>query len=104
MRSIIYLLSTKVDLCSALHKLVIFPSDSGRVHFEGFIQLLRYIRDNKNLGLKYYAKIEDEFLAELLRQASIKTENQLMASYDYFYTDCPDTCRITGVHIVFYQG
>ena len=63
-----------------------------------------YIRNNKNFYLIYYAKIEDEFLSELLRQASIKTENQLMVSYDSIYTDCPDIGRSTEVYIVFYQG
>ena len=40
---------------------------------------LRYIRDSKTLGLKYYADMNDAPVDDLLRQSSIKTENHLMA-------------------------
>ena len=53
--SLIYLLSTRVDLSFAVHKLAKFSDNPGKVHFEGLVRLLRYIRDNKTLGLKYYA-------------------------------------------------
>ena len=39
---------------------------------------MRYIRDNKTLGLKYYADLNDAPVTDLLRQASIKIENNLM--------------------------
>ena len=42
------------------------------------VHLLRYIRENKNSGLKYYADMNDEPVSDLLRQASIKNENHLM--------------------------
>ena len=51
--SLIYLLSTRVDLSFAVHKLEKFSANPGKVHVEGLIHLLRYIRDNKTLGLKY---------------------------------------------------
>ena len=54
-RSFIYLLSTRVDLSFTVHKLAKFSSNPGKVHFEGLALLLRYIRDNKTSGLKYYA-------------------------------------------------
>ena len=38
-----------------------------------FISALRYIRDNKTLGLKYYADMNDTPVTDMLRQASIKT-------------------------------
>ena len=50
--SLIYLLSTRVDLSFAVHKLAKFSANPGKVHFELLIHLLRYIRDNKTLGLK----------------------------------------------------
>ena len=74
------------------------------MYFEGFIQLLRYIRDNKNLGLRYYAKIEDSLIYDLFRQAIIDTDNQLMVFSDYIWQDYPDTGRSTGGYILFYQG
>ena len=49
---LIYLLSTRVDLSFAVHKLAKFSANPGKVNFEGSVHLLRYIRDNKTLGLK----------------------------------------------------
>ena len=37
-----------------------------------------YIRENRILGLKYYADMNDAPVSGLLRQASIKTDNPLM--------------------------
>ena len=69
--SLIYLLYTRVDLIISVHKLAKFSANPGKVHFEGLIHLLRYIRDNKILGLKYYADLNYAPVTDLLRQASI---------------------------------
>ena len=53
-------------------------SNTGKIHFEVLVHLLRYIIYNKNLGLIYYAKIEDAPLYYLLGQDRINYENQLM--------------------------
>ena len=74
------------------------------MHFIGLVHILRYIRDNKTLGLKYYANINYAPVSDILRQASIKTENQLMAFSDSSCQYCPDTIRSTGVYIIFYQS
>ena len=76
--SLIYLLSTRVELSFAVQKLAKFLANPGKVHFEGLVHLLRYIRDNKTLGLKYYVDMNDAPVTDLLIQASIKTENQVM--------------------------
>ena len=89
-----------MDLSFAVHKLAKFSANTGKVHFEGFIHLLRYIRDNKTLGLKYYADLNDAPVTDLLRQANIKTKNHLMAFSDSSWQDCPDTGRITGAYII----
>ena len=56
------------------------------------------------MGLKYYVDMNDAPVTDLLRQASIKTENHLMgfaySSWQYF----PDTGRSTVAYIIFYQG
>ena len=44
------------------------------------------------------------FYLTLLRLASNNTENQFIAFSDYSWQDCPDTGRITGEYIIFYQG
>ena len=73
MGSLIYLLSTRVDLCFAGHELENISTNPGKVHFEDLIHLWRYIRYKKNLGLIYYDKIEDKPLSELLIQDIIRT-------------------------------
>ena len=62
-----------MDLSFAVHKLAKFLSNPGEVHFEGFLHLLRFITDNKTLGLNYYSDIKDSPLSDLLRQANINT-------------------------------
>ena len=56
------------------------------------------------MGLKYYALMKDTHLSDLLRQASINTENQLMALSDSIQKYFPETGISTGVYIIFYQG
>ena len=79
-----------MDLSFAVHNLAKFSTNPGKVHFEGLVHLLRYIRDNKTLGLKYYADLNDAPVTDLLRQASIKTKNHLMAFYDSSWQDFSD--------------
>ena len=102
--SLIYLLSTRGDLIFEVHKLSKFSANRGKVHFDGLIHLLRYIRVNKTLVLKYYEDLKDAPVTDLLRQANIKTKNHLMAFSDSSWQDCTDTGRSTGSYIIFYQG
>ena len=60
--------------------------------------------DNNILGLKYYADMKDAILSDMLRKASINTENQLMVFSDSGWKYCPDTGRNKGAYIIFYQG
>ena len=66
--------------------------------------MLRYIRDNITLGLKNYTDLNDAPVTDLLRQANIKTKNHLMDFSDSSWQDFPNTGRITGAYIIFYQG
>ena len=66
------------------------------------VHILRYIRENKTLGLKYYVDMNDAPVTELLIQASIKNENHLMTFSDYSWQDYLDTGRSTGECIIFY--
>ena len=84
-----------MDLSFAVHKLAKFSANPGKVHFEGLVHLLRYIKDNKTLGLKYYADLNDAPVTDLLRQSNIKTNNNLMDFSDSSWQDCPDTGRST---------
>ena len=73
----------KSGLDFSVHKLANFSKNPGKLHFEGLIHLLIYIRDNKTLGLKYYADLNDAPVTDILRQANIKTKNHLMDFSDY---------------------
>ena len=92
-----------MDLIFAVHKLAKFSANTDKVHFIVLVHLLRYIIDNKTLGLNYYADKNDAPLSDLLRQTSIKVYNYLMAFSDSSCKDCPDTGRGTGEYIIFYQ-
>ena len=81
--SLIYLLSTIVDLSFAVHKLAKFLINPGKLHLEKLIYPLRYIGYNKTFVLNHYADMTDVPLSDLLRQAINKTENNLMDVSDY---------------------
>ena len=87
-----------------MHKLEKFSANPGKVHFEVMIHLLRYIRYNKTLILNYYADMNDAPVSDLLRQASIKSKNDLMNFSVSSRQDYSETGRSTGAYIIFYQG
>ena len=101
---LIYLLSKRVDMSFAVYKLAKFSSNPGKLFFEGMVHVLRYIRDNRTLGLSYYYDMEDAMLSDLLKQVNIKTKNQVLAFSHYIWKYFPDTGRSTGSCTIFYQG
>ena len=48
-----------------MKKLAKFLSNPIKLHFEGLVHILRYIRDNKTPGLKYYADMNDAPVSDL---------------------------------------
>ena len=86
-----------------MHKLAKFLSKPGKVQFEGLVHLFRYIRDNNTLGLKDYADLNYAPVSDLLRQASIKTKNNLMDLFGYSWQDFPETGRITRANMIYYH-
>ena len=88
----------------AVHKLAKISANPGKVHFGKLVHILRYICDNKILGLKYYADMNYAPVTDLLRQASIKTENNLMDLSYSSWQDFPATGINTGAYIIFYEG
>ena len=54
--------------------------------------------------LKDYSGMNDAPVTDIIRQASIKTENHLMDFFDSSWQDCPYTDRSTGAYIIFNQG
>ena len=59
---------------------------------------------NRTLGLDYYANINDAPVSDLLRQASIKTDNKLMDFSDYSWQYFLKTGISKEAYIIFYQG
>ena len=102
--SLIYLLYIRMDLSFSVHKLGKFSENPGKINFKGLIHLLTYIRKNRTLGLKFYAHMNYATLSDLLIQASIETDNKLMALYASIWKDCSHTGRSTGEYIIFFQG
>ena len=93
-----------MDLSFAVKNLAKFSANTDKVHFEVLVHLLGYIRDNKTLGLKYYADMNDAPVTDLLRRANLNTKNHLMDFSDSSWQDFPDTGRSTGAYIIFYRG
>ena len=93
-----------MNLIFAVHNFTKFSANPGKVNFGVLVHILRYIRDNRNLGLKYYANMNDAPVIDLLRQASIKTENHFMDFFDSSWQDFPYTRRSTGAYVIYYQG
>ena len=85
-----------------MNKLKKFSANPIKVHCGGLVLLLSYIRENKTLGLKYYADLNEAPVSDILRQAVNNTENHLMAYYDSSWQDCAYTGIITGAYIIFY--
>ena len=48
--------------------------------------------------------MNDAPVSDILRQASIKTDDNLISFSDSSWQYCTDTGRITGSYIIFYQG
>ena len=80
-----------MDLTFTVQKLAKFSENPVKVYFEGLVHLLRYI--DMNDAPVYY----------MLRQDINKNDNHLMAFSDSSWNDFPETVRITGACIIFYQ-
>ena len=55
------------------------------------------------MGLQYHADMKDATLSDLLRQAYIKNENQLVVFYYYSWRYFADAGRSAGAYIIFSQ-
>jgi hypothetical protein len=102
--ALIYILGTRPDLSFATHKLARFMKHPGRKHFEAAIHLLHYLRDNSQLGLKYYFNFEDSPLHDILHHHKIDCRRFLATFSDSSWQDCPDTGRSTACYTVTYMG
>ena len=82
---------TRPDVAYAVSKLAKFMQSPGARHISELKRVLRYLRCNSDLGLKY------NFSAEPVRQG-------LYGYFDASFADCVDTRRSTVSYVFFFQG
>ena len=102
--SLIYLLNTRPDLMFAVTKLAKFMRMPGRFHFQAVIHVLKYLRDNSSLGIKYYHNITSAPVHKILLETGMPVIHDLVGMHDSSWQDCPDTGRSTGSYVHFAQG
>jgi hypothetical protein len=71
---------------------------------EALLNLLRYLRDNMNLGLRFYSDINTSPVTRLLSSNRIPLDNPLIAFSDSSWNDDIDTGRSTGCFMIIYMG
>jgi hypothetical protein len=102
--SLIYLGMTCVDISYAVNKMVKYTRRLGRKHFEVLIHLLRYLRDNSYLGLRYYSDINESPLTGMLTGQNIKEKQLFYGFSNSSWNNDQDSGRSTGCFIITYMG
>jgi hypothetical protein len=75
----------------------------GKMHFEALIHLLRYLRDNPNLGVTIYSKERQSPIYQSLMENNITPGGPLFAFLESSWTDDLDTGRSTGCYLIIYM-
>ncbi len=102
--SLIYLALTRTDIIYAVNKLAKFTRNPGKKHFEALIHLLRYLRDNPNLGVAFYSDEKRSHIYQSLMKNNIVPRGPLFAFSDSSWNDDIDTGRSTGCYLIIYMG
>ena len=102
--ALIYLAQTRPDIAFSVNKLAKFSRSPGIKHFEAILHLLRYLRDNTYLGLRYYSNVNDSPIYESLRNNNINETGSLLAYSDSSWHDDVDSGRSTGSYLIAYMG
>ncbi len=82
-----------LEPCYTCHTYTRLP---GVAHMEAFLHLLRYLRDNMYLGLKYYSDITLSPITRLLSSNGFFLDNPLCTFTDSSWNDDVDTGRSSG--------
>ena len=101
---LIYLSYTRYDILYAVNKLTKFTRKPGKAHMDAIVHVLRYLRDNPTLGIRYYANWNESPLCKMLKENGLSTNNELVTFSDSSWQDDIDTSRSTGSYIVIYRG
>ncbi len=84
---------TRPDITDAVVKFAKYIRCPGVTHMETLLHLLRYLRDNMYLGLKFYSNITMSPITGLLSSNGISLDNPLCTFTDSSWNDDTDTCR-----------
>jgi hypothetical protein len=102
--SLIYLGMTRCDIVYAVNKLAKFTRQPGRNHFNALLHLLRYLRDNALLGIKFYSDLTQAPLIATLKSQEIGQSFPFFGFSDSSWNNDVDTGRSTGCFILTYMG
>ena len=102
--SLIYLAMTRCDICYAVNKLAKFTRHPGRVHFNALIHVLRYLRDNSLLGIRFYSEPAQSPLMSMISMVNPQQSHPLFGFLDSSWNDDMDTGRSTGCFLMIYMG
>ena len=103
--ALIYLSQTCTDILFAVNKLAKYSKKPGEVHMQALIHLLRYLRDNSYLGVKFYCNITQSPVYNILLTTKNFDTSQLMFVFcDSSWNDDVDTGRSTGCYLIYYMG
>jgi hypothetical protein len=103
-RALLYLSYTIPDITYAVVKFPKYTRCPGVAHMEALLHLLRYLRDNMYLGLKFYSDITMSPITRLLSSNRISLDNPLCTFTDSSWNDDIDTGRSSGCFMTFYMG
>jgi hypothetical protein len=80
--ALLYLSYTRQGITYAVVKFAKYTKRPGVVHMEALLHLLRYLRDNKYLGLKIYSDITISPITKFLSSNGIFLDNPLCTFTD----------------------
>jgi hypothetical protein len=102
--ALLYLSYTRPDITYAVVNFAKYTRHQGVAHMEALLHLLRYLRDNMYLGLKFYSDITVSPMTRLLSSNGISLNNPLCTFTDSSWNYDTDTGRRSGYFMIFYMG
>ena len=102
--SLLYVaLNTRSDILWIVNKLAKSCTSPGMKDFDALMHLFGYLRRYPDLAIKYYAKVEDSPIHDILIRNKL-TNTEIVGFTDSSWQDCPDTGRSTCGFKIFICG
>jgi hypothetical protein len=87
-----------------VNKLAKSSTRPGKNHSEAILHVLRYLRDNSFIGLKFYSNAMDALIIHMLINDKIQQDHPFFTFLDSSWNDDVDSGRSTGCFLVGYMG